>query len=57
VKGGEGGGVELFVVGGGGGSDAELLVTAGDGDGVELLGSFVRDSSFLFHFSLHRVHS
>ena len=63
----EGGGVVLFVVGGEGGSvellvgegdsGAELLVTAGDGGGVELLGSFVCDSSFLCLFSLHRVHS
>ena len=59
---GKGGSVELLVDEGDGG--AELLVTAGGGDGVELLvvggegvsgdellGNFVFNSSFLFHFT------
>jgi hypothetical protein len=45
---GEGGSVKLFVVGGEGGSGAELLDTAGDGGGVELLGNSVLDTSLFF---------
>ena len=44
----EGDSVKLFVNGGEGGGGAELLVTAGDGDGVELLGNSVLDSSLFF---------
>ena len=48
---GEGGSVKFFVVGGkggNGGNGAELLVTAGDGGGVELLGNSVLDTSLFF---------
>jgi hypothetical protein len=48
---------ELLVVGEGVSGD-ELLVLGGEGvSDDDLLVTSVLDSSFLFHFSLHRVHS
>ena len=50
-------GDELLVVGVEGVGDDDLLVEGGEGGGVKLLSRSVFDSSFLFLFSLHRVHS
>jgi hypothetical protein len=50
VSEGVGDGVELLVVGGEGVGKLLVVVVGGEGGGGELLGNFVLDSSFLFHF-------